>query len=63
MIICSLSMPHTCSRATSLARKPQPYASDSIARALRLVAMVRTRLTSWKRRTSSAVAVSGERLS
>src|SRR5271166_4137111 len=116
MIICSLSMSHARSRTTSLARNPQPYASVSIARALRLVAMVRTRLTSsglntggsfcgswicqisaarswrrsvtrnrkrtpvmirfrlqmlappstrcsWKRRTSSGVAVSGERLS
>ena len=34
------------SRTTSLARNPQPYASVSIARAFRLVAMVRTRLTS-----------------
>ena len=32
MIICSLSMSHTRSRATSLARKPQPYASDSTQR-------------------------------
>src|SRR5208282_191114 len=46
MIICSLSMSHARSRTTSLARNPQPYASVSIARALRLVAMVRTRLTS-----------------
>jgi hypothetical protein len=29
------------SRTTSLARSPQPYASVSIARALRLVAMAR----------------------
>ena len=46
MIICSLSMSQARSRTTSLARSPQPYTSVSVARALRLVAMVRTRLTS-----------------
>ena len=39
-------MSQACSRATSLAHSPQPYASDSIARALRLVAMVKP-LISW----------------
>ena len=55
MIICSLSMSQARSRTTSLARSPQPYASVSIARALRLVAIVRTRLTSSGLNTGGSV--------
>jgi len=46
MIICALSMSPARSRTSSPARSPQPQASVSIACALRLVAIVRTRLIS-----------------
>ena len=46
MTISSLSMSAARGRTTSLARSPQPRARLSIVRAFRLVAMVRTRLTS-----------------